>query len=168
MNGIFVDTNILVYARDLDHGRKQQAAAECLNMLWRERTGRTSIQVLSEYYVTVTRKLKPGIKAEDAWDDVQALMSWEPQPIDAEVLERAREIERRYRTGWRDAAIVAAAQAQSCSVLLSEDFQDGMLFGQLTVRNPFASRVEQSHAEYRVALMPRPRHRARGRPAGAA
>jgi len=164
----FVDSNILVYVRDIDQGLKQHTALQCLSVLWRERTGRTSVQVLSEYYVTLTRKLRPGVKAEDAWDDVQALMSWEPQSIDVEVLERAREIERRYRTSWWDATIVAAAHAQSCKVLLSEDFQDGMMFGQLAVRNPFASHVGEESAQCHVPIMPRPRHRSRGRPAGAA
>jgi len=161
----FVDTNILVYARDSGQGQKQKAAAHRLNELWRERTGRTSVQVLSEYYVTLTRKLKPCVRAEDAWDDVQALMSWEPQPLDGEVLERAREVERRYRTSWWDATIVAAAQSQSCAVLLTDDFQDGMVFGRLTVRNPFAPRVEEKGDAHRVSVMPRPLHRARGRPA---
>jgi predicted nucleic acid-binding protein len=161
----FVDTNILVYARDSGQGQKHKIAAQCLHRHWRERTGRTSVQVLSEYYVTLTRKLKPGIGNEAAWDDVQALMSWEPQPIDIEVLDRAREIERRYRTSWWDATIVAAAQAQSCRVLLSEDFQDGMVFGQVSVRNPFAPGVQEDLSEYQVAALPRPRHRTRGRPA---
>lgn len=160
----FVDTNILVYARDSDQSRKQKIAAQCLGLLWQERTGRTSVQVLSEYYVTLTRKLKPGIRADDAWDDVQALMSWEPQALDGEVLERAREIERRYRTSWWDATIVAAAHMQSCKVLLSEDFQDGMAFGQVIVRNPFAVRVEERGDDHRVPFVPRPRHRGRGRP----
>jgi predicted nucleic acid-binding protein len=164
----FVDTNVLVYARDSDQGVKHKTAARCLNVLWQERTGRTSVQVLSEYYVTLTRKLKPGVEAEDAWDDVQALMSWEPQPIDREVLERAREIERRYRTSWWDATVIAAAQTQSCTLLLSEDFQHGMRFGQLSVRNPFASRVEEGSGETRVPVLPRPRHRTRGRPASRA
>jgi predicted nucleic acid-binding protein len=164
----FVDTNILVYARDSDQGRKQKTAAHCLSVLWQERTGRTSVQVLSEYYVTLTRKLKPGIRADEAWDDVQALMSWDPQPIDVEVLERAREIERRYRTSWWDATIVAAAHSQSCAVLLTEDFRDGMAFGRLTVRNPFASRVEERGDPYQTPMVPRPRHRTRGRPARSA
>jgi len=163
----FVDTNILVYARDSDQGQKQKTAARRLSELWQERTGRTSVQVLSEYYVTLTRKLRPGLKAEDAWDDVQALMAWGPQPLDGEMLERASEIERRYRTSWWDATIVAAAHAQSCTDLLTEDFQDGMAFGQVTVRNPFALRVEKRGHAYRVPIAPRPRHRARGRPAKA-
>ena len=123
------------------------------------------MQVLSEYYVTLTRKLELGFGNEVAWDDVQALMSWDPQPIDVEVLDRAREIERRYRMSWRDATIVAAAQAQSCRVLLSEDFQDGMVFGQVSVRNPFTPGVKEELLEYQVAVAPRPRHRTRARPA---
>jgi predicted nucleic acid-binding protein len=161
----FVDTNILVYVRDADQLRKRETAARCLQRLWQDRAGRLSVQVLSEYYVTLTQKLKPGLKADDAWDDVQALMSWAPQPIDCEVLNRAREIERRYRTSWWDATIVAAAQSQSCAILLSEDFQHGMVFGQVTVRNPFAPSIEEESDACRVPVVARPRHRFRGRPA---
>jgi len=57
---VFVDTNVLVYARDLRERSKQPVAARWIAQLWRERSGRTSAQVLSEFYVTVTRKLKPG------------------------------------------------------------------------------------------------------------
>jgi predicted nucleic acid-binding protein len=131
--------------------------------LWREQTGRTSIQVLSEYYVTVTRKLKPGLKPDDAWDDVQALMAWEPQQIDRELLLAARDVERRYRLSWWDSMVVAAAQLQSCDVLLSEDLQDGLVAGTVTIRNPFAAKVEDMHAEYQIAPS-RVRHRGRGRP----
>jgi hypothetical protein len=107
--------------------------------------------------------------ADDAWDDVKALMSWEPQATDAAVLNRAREIELRYRTSWWDATIVAAAQAQNCAILLSEDFQHGMVFGPVTVRNPFLPRVEETtHDTVYSSAVARPRHRPRGRPAGRA
>jgi predicted nucleic acid-binding protein len=160
----FVDTNILVYARDPRQERKQHLAAELIQRLWQERAGRTSVQVLNEYYVTITRKLKPFVDAEKAWDDVLTLMAWNAQPIDRDILIAAREVERRYSTSWWDALIVAAAQAQQCRVLLSEDFQDGMTFDQITVRNPFAEKVQEPHADYKESIMPRPRHRARGRP----
>jgi predicted nucleic acid-binding protein len=163
----FVDTNILVYARDPRQERKQHLAADLIQRLWQQRAGRTSAQVLSEYYSTITRKLNPRVEAEDAWDDVLAFMAWNAQPIDHEILIAAREIERRYGTSWWDASIVAAAQAQRCTTLLTEDFQDGMVFGQLKVRNPFVPRVQEPHAEYQVKLSPRPLHRARGRPAKA-
>jgi predicted nucleic acid-binding protein len=162
----FVDTNLLVYARDPRQERKQPLAAELVRRLWQERAGRTSVQVLNEYYATLTRKLRPVIDSETAWEDVRTLMAWNPQPLDSDLLQGAREIERRYRTSWWDALIVAAAQAQRCHTLLSEDFQNGMAFGQLTVRNPFMSSVQEPLAEY-DAVRPRELHRPRGRPAKA-
>jgi predicted nucleic acid-binding protein len=160
----FVDANILVYARDSGQALKQSTAMQHLHRLWQDRTGRISVQVLSEYYVTLTRKLKPGTKSDDAWDDVLALMSWEPQPIDCEVLKLAREIERRYLTSWWDATIIAAAEMQSCAILLSEDFQQGMVFGQVSVHNPFVPRVEDISNAYQAPTA-NSRHRNRGRPA---
>ncbi len=163
----FVDTNVLVYTRDPRDPQKRDVATELLARLWRQRTGRTSIQVLSEYYATVTRKLNPKVDPDDAWDNVLMFMTWNPQASDQAILKEARDIERRYHTNGWDASIVAAAQAQRCTILLSEDFQDGMVFGQLKVRNPFVPRVQEPHAEYQVKLSPRPLHRARGRPAKA-
>ncbi len=161
---VFVDTNVLVYARDAIEGEKQRTAEEWLSRLWRERRGRTSVQVLSEYYVTVTRKLDPGMPAVEAWDDVRALFSWRPQPIDAALLERGRELEARFRLAWWDSLIVAAAQLQACAVLLSEDMQDGMAFGGVRVRNPFRPEAHEERAQY-VIEAPEPLHRGRGRPA---
>jgi predicted nucleic acid-binding protein len=63
--------------------------------------------VLTEYYVNVTRKLKPGLDAREAWDDVQALLTWRPQAIDDRILIRGREIENRYRLSWWDSLVVA-------------------------------------------------------------
>ena len=93
---VFVDTNVLVYARDASEPEKQPAAARWLEQLWIEQRGRTSIQVLNEYYVTVTRNLRPGMEPDEAWRDVDALLAWEPQVIDAVLLRRARDLERRH------------------------------------------------------------------------
>ena len=95
-------------------------------------------------------------------------MAWEPQDISCELLRLAREIEQRYATSWWDAMIVAAAQLQDCAILLSEDFQDGMVFGGVAVRNPFAARVAEQNVEYAVPRMVVARHRPRGRPRAAA
>ena len=124
------------------------------------------MQVLSEYYATTTRKFSRPLDPDVAWGHVLTLMTWNPCPIDQDLLTAAREIERRYRTSWWDATIVAAAQLQRCTVLLSEDFQDGMVFGDLVVRNPFAAGVQEPATAYRTETpLPLPRHRPRGRPA---
>jgi predicted nucleic acid-binding protein len=161
---VFVDTNILVYARDADETAKQSRAVEWLDRLWREQLGRTSAQVLNEYYYTVTRKLKPGLPPLDAWDDVQALMTWDPQPTDVRLMRRARDIEQRYRLSWWDSLVVGAAVLQDCAVLLSEDLQTGSVYGGVTVCNPFTTGVADIRATYRNAAAIVPQHRSRGRP----
>jgi predicted nucleic acid-binding protein len=164
MTVVFVDTNVLVYARDASEPSKQVRAAEWLRELWLEQRGRTSLQVLSEYYTTVTRKLRPGIEPDEAWDDVNALFAWQPLKIDRPLLERAREIERRHTLSWWDSMIVAAAQLQNCDMLLSEDLQHGWTCGTVTVRNPFVDRTEEARPSYAALAAPLSRHRSRGRP----
>jgi len=164
MTGLcFVDANVFVYARDSRDPRKQARAAQWLTGLWRERIGRTSMQVLSEYYVNVTRKLVPSVPSDKAWDDVRELLAWRPQPVDAVLLTRAREVEQRWRISWWDSMIVAAAQLQDCALLLTEDLQNGAVFGTVTVRSPFTLAVGEPTAAYEVTHAVS-RHPPRGRP----
>lgn len=160
----FVDTNVFLYWRDSRDSAKQSRAAAWLEHLWREQAGRTSTQVLSEYYVDVTRKLDPGLPADEAWDDVQALLAWEPQPIDGALLQRGRAVCSRYGLGWWDGLVVAAAQAQGCSLLLTEDLQDGAVYGGVTVRSPFSLSLGEAAATYAAAPSAARRPRGRGRP----
>jgi len=158
----FVDANVFIYARDLRDSRKQERAAQWLELLWRERLGRTSAQAISEFYAIATRKL--GVAAELAWEYVEQYCSWKPQAVDENVLRRAREIEKRYRLSWWDSTIVAAAQLQDCQLLLTEDLQDGAKLGSVTVRNPFTLQVSEAAATYAVERRGANLHRPRGRP----
>jgi predicted nucleic acid-binding protein len=161
---VFVDTNVLVYARDAGDVAKQARAAAWLEVLWHEQAGRTSMQVLSEYYVTLTRKLDPGVPSAEAWDDVSALFTWRPQAIDGAVMQRGREIEQRHRLSWWDSLIVAAAAVQGCTLLLSEDLQDGGFYAGVSVRSPFTLSVDEPVATYAVAAAAARGHPRRGRP----
>lgn len=159
----FVDTNVLVYSYTFDHASKQAMAAAWIERLWRERSAHTSMQVLNELYATLIGKLRHKVPVDRAWDIVQALLAWDPQPVDREVLLQAREVERRYRISWWDSLIVAAAQLQDCDVLLTEDLQPGMTFDRVMVRNPFSPTVQEPRAAYQPEKV-LPRHRSRGRP----
>jgi predicted nucleic acid-binding protein len=161
---VFVDTNVLVYARDAREPKKQVRATAWLEFLWQQQSGRTSTQVISEYYVALTRKLQPRVPSVEAWDDASAFLAWRPQAIDEAVMQRGREIEQRYRLAWWDSLIVAAAQLQSCALLLSEDWQDGADYGGVTVRNPFTLEVSEPAAMYDVSPVATRRHPPRGRP----
>ena len=136
---VFVDTNVLVYVRDLSVPAKQQRAHEWMSALWASRRGRTSVQVLNEYYVTVTRKLAPGLAPRDARDDVGDLRAWAPVPISAGLIDAAFAVEDRFGLSYWDCLIVAAAQATDCDYLLTEDLQDMQRFDTVTVINPFTN-----------------------------
>ncbi len=134
---VFVDTNVLVYCRDSAFPDKQASAWEWVDRLWRERTGRLSVQVCNEYFVTVTAKLKPGLSPEKAWRDVQNYAAWNPVPLDLGVLSRARETQIRYQLSWWDSLIVAAAARAECRLLLSEDLNSDQEYWGIRVVNPF-------------------------------
>lgn len=108
-----------------------------MDHLWRSRAGRISQQVLHEYYVTVTRKLRPGLPAAMAREDVRALMQWGPVAADLAQIERAWTIEDRYGFAFWDALIVAAASASGASTLLTEDLKEGAEIDGVLVVNPF-------------------------------
>lgn len=134
---VFVDTNVLVYARDASEPEKQPVASSWLEALWESREGRLSTQVLQEYYVAVTRKLAPGLDRDQARTDVRALESWRPLDLDAPLLESAWEAEDRFGFAFWDTLIVAAARRLGCAHLLTEDLQDGQDLDGLVVIDPF-------------------------------
>lgn len=141
---VFVDTNVWVYARDSSDRAKHAAARRWLAELWASGAGRTSMQVLNEYYVTIARRLSRPLSADEAWQDVMAMLAWSPRAIDAAVLQQARVVEQRYQFNWWDSLVVAAALLQACTLLLTEDLQDGMVISGLRVLNPFRSGVQEA------------------------
>lgn len=137
----FVDTNVLVYARDTRHADKHERALAWLERLWRTRNGCLSYQVLQEYYQVVTRRLEPGIEPGEAQADIRDLLAWQPVAVDLSVLERAWSVEERYRFSWWDALIVGAALQAGCDYLLTEDLQHGQELSGLLVQDPFVTEL---------------------------
>lgn len=134
---VFVDTNVLLYQWDATEPAKQERAAAWMKHLWRTKRGRLSHQVLAEFYVTATQKLKPGMAPPAAQWNVRTLLAWDPVAPNGRLYERAWSVQARFRTSWWDALIVAAAQTAGCRTLLSEDLQDGQQLEDLWVANPF-------------------------------
>jgi predicted nucleic acid-binding protein len=158
----FVDANVFVCTRDARDAAKQGRAIQWIDLLWRDRLGRTSAQAIAEFYAVATRKLR--IEPERAWQTAERYFAWNPYPVDEALLRRARELELRYKLSWWDGMIVAAAQIQDCVLLLTEDLQDGAVFGAVTVRSPFTLEVREAGAKYTVEPRGAPLHRPRGRP----
>lgn len=134
---VFVDTNVLVYGRDSSRPAKQMAAERWIAHLWQTGTGRLSSQVLSEFYVTVTSKLDPGMTRVDARADIRDLMAWRPVAITAELVTEAWEVQDHFQISYWDSLIVAAARSSGSDQLLTEDLQHGQDLGGIVVVDPF-------------------------------
>lgn len=132
---VFVDTNVLVYTVDVGDPEKHRSAQEWEEWLWKSRLGRTSFQVLQEFFVAVTRK-QPEAR-EAARKEIRNLLIWQPQPMEPAVLELGWKIQDRYQLSFWDSMIVAAAKALDCGYLLTEDLEAGQQLDGILVVNPF-------------------------------
>jgi predicted nucleic acid-binding protein len=132
----FVDTNILIYAYDVDAKSKHEAARRVLQQLWEEGSGVLSMQVLQEFYVNVTRKIPHPIPKESARGVVSSYISWCIDTTPAEI-SAAFQIEDQSRIGFWDALIVASALKSGASRILSEDLNAGQKIAGILIENPF-------------------------------
>ena len=137
---VFVDTSVFIYADDAYDTQRRQLVRVWLAHLWATRAGRTSIQVLSEYYVCLTQgkeRIQPGLSLGDARAKLRRYQQWQPWVADHATVETAWAIESRYRLSYWDALIVASAQAQGCRFLLTEDLQHEQRIDNVQIVNPF-------------------------------
>lgn len=131
---VFVDTNILIYAYDQRAGEKHIRATRALERLWEEQTGRVSVQVLQEFYVTATQKLKaPRASAREI---VQAYAPWVQYPTTPETILRASDLSESAQLSFWDALIVAAAEQVEASQLYTEDLNAGQIIAGVEIINP--------------------------------
>jgi predicted nucleic acid-binding protein len=131
----FFDTNILIYADDKASPAKQRRALDLLAEHRRARTGVVSLQVLQEYFVTVTRKLR--VDAHVARRKVELLAEFDVAAPEVADILAAIDLHRLHGFSFWDALVVRAAKQAGCSVLLSEDMQNAREIDGLQIVNPF-------------------------------
>ena len=132
----FFDTNVLVYAVGrlaADEPKRQRA----LELLMPANFG-TSGQVLQEFFVTVTRKIKKPLSTEHAAEWIDRLAIRPVVAIDEDIVKSAIGISRRHRISYWDAAILAAAERLGAPILYTEDLNHDQVYGSVRVVNPFA------------------------------
>ena len=136
----FVDTNILIYAHDVDAGPKQRIAELALRELWNDQTGVLSPQVLQEFYVNATRKgLRPLLRNE-ARAVVATYSAWCIDISQADLFTAFR-IEDQVKISFWDALIISAAVKAGATTVLSEDLNAGQEIAGVRVLNPFAGNI---------------------------
>jgi predicted nucleic acid-binding protein len=133
----FIDTNVLIYAHDVDAKGKYETAKRILRELWSQRDGIVSLQVLQEFYVNVTRKIAAPLPRTAARSLVNTYGVWCVETTPAEISTAFR-IEDEARIGFWDALIVASACRAGASRILSEDLNAGQSIEGVRIENPFA------------------------------
>ena len=133
----FLDTNILVYAYDVREPIKQARAQEVLKQGIEDETVVLSVQVISEFFTVVTRRIPNPLSVEEA-EEVLNLLSILPIiDLDFRMVRHAIEIHRQHGIAYWDALIVAAAHRAECAQILTEDLNAGQSYSGIVVVNPF-------------------------------
>ncbi len=133
---VFVDTNILVYAHDVSAQEKHVRARELLRRLWDEGGGGLSIQVLQEFYVTITRKVARPLAPSTVAEIIGDLAAWRVHSPTAEDIQEAIRLQQRYGLSFWDAMILTSARALGCAMVWSEDLNAGQHSDNVQVVNP--------------------------------
>jgi predicted nucleic acid-binding protein len=137
-----VDTNVLVYRFDPRFPDKQRIATELLREGITTRSLRVPHQAIVEFVAAVTRRpagRDPLLEPHDARREAEEMLGqFEVLYPDAHLLRLALRGAAAYQLSWFDAHLWAYAEHHGLAEILSEDFQDGRMYGSVRVRNPFA------------------------------
>ena len=132
---MFLDTNVLVYSDDPRDPAKQTKALDIIENQLRQRTGAVSLQVLQEYFVSATGKLK--LDAELAKQRIEVFSRFHVAAPGINDILAAIDIHRLHSFSFWDALVLRMAKQSGCRVLLSEDMQHGQVFEGVKIVNPF-------------------------------
>lgn len=134
----FFDTNVFIYLIDDIDPLKQQIAQRLIAKALGDNSGCISHQVIQETLNVITQKFAKRVPPEVAEEILNQFLLplWRVMPS-AELYQRALGVQSRYGYSFYDSLIVASALAAGCSILYSEDMQDGHVIETVTIRNPF-------------------------------
>jgi predicted nucleic acid-binding protein len=103
----FVDTDVLVYAHDVEAGERHDVAADLVTALWESRSV------------------------------VRTCAAWPTETVGPTEIERASELEERYQMSFWGALIVATAVKAGATRILTEDMSTGRVIEGVVIENPF-------------------------------
>ena len=147
----FIDSNVLVYAHSRASGEKRERAGALVDQLWESKIGCLSIQVLQEFFVTVTTKVPKRLSIDDAAEVLEAYSRWTIHNPEAGDLLAAVEIQKRFQISFWDAMVIQSARRLGCSLVWTEDLNHGQAYAGVTVRNPFLD-MAMEEAPYGASL----------------
>ena len=134
---VFLDTNILVYAYDESESEKQTTAQALLTRGIEREEAVLSTQVLSEFFVVVTRRIKAPLSANQAEQVIDLLSILPVVEVDLKLVKRAVSVHGELQISYWDSLIISAAERAGCTKIQSEDLNAGQVYLGARVENPF-------------------------------
>jgi predicted nucleic acid-binding protein len=133
---VFVDTNVLIYARDIKASQKRVEALAWLDALAETERLTVNLQVLNELTRWILQN-DPRPRLDAIRIEIDALRAYGDTPVTAHDASLAWEVRSTLGYQWFDCLLIAAASTADCRYFLSEDMSDGATFRRLTIINPF-------------------------------
>jgi predicted nucleic acid-binding protein len=135
-----IDTNVLVYAFDISEPRKRKKCKPIIERIFKgEEKGCISVQNLSEFYITITRKVEKPVREDKAEEIVRGIIlskNWRTLGMDENSILLAIEISRGLKISYWDSLIVAVMQQNNIRKIYTENEKDFKKVKWLEVRNP--------------------------------
>lgn len=134
----FLDTNVFVYCFDRQNRRKQQQAERLVAKALGDHLGVISTQVVQEFLNVATRKFASPMSLEESRAYIDTVLSPLCEVFPTIAL-YGEALSLQGDGGWSfyDSLIIASALEARCSVLYSEDMQDGQTIRGMKIVNPF-------------------------------
>jgi predicted nucleic acid-binding protein len=133
---VFVDTNVLLYARDRKADDKRVKAQAWLAALGESGLGHVNLQVINEYTRWVLAN-EPDRSLESVREEYELLREWGDKPLGDDEVELAWAIRQRLGYQWFDCLLIAAAHLAGCAYFLTEDMGTGARFDAIRLVHPF-------------------------------
>ncbi len=130
---VFIDTNVLIYFISSEEGKKMKAK----DVIFSSQDIYISSQVISKFISVCLSKELLGLEEIITLvnDLIEALRF---SSVEESTIKKALQIKKDSKYSYWDSLIIASALKNNCSILYTEDMQDGQVVdGNLTITNPF-------------------------------
>jgi predicted nucleic acid-binding protein len=133
----FLDTNILIYQMDNRDVVKQRKCRELVRALVLRHEAVISTQVLQEFYVACTAKLK--VKPILVKGMIHGFQNMEVVTVGSDLINEAIDTSIQYQISFWDSLVVVSAESAKCQYLVTEDLNEGQVIRNVKIQNPMKS-----------------------------
>jgi predicted nucleic acid-binding protein len=137
LNKSFLDTNILIYQMDNREVAKQKKCRELVRALVLRHEAVISTQILQEFYVACTAKLK--VKPILVKGMIHGFQNMEVVTVGADLINEAIDTSIQYQISFWDSLVVVSAESAKCQCLITEDLNEGQIIRNVKIQNPMKS-----------------------------